>query len=242
VTFTIVDSATNAEVNISGDVTIVYDADGVGTTASAGSAMIITADTNDVYDLNTVLSGGMAADANSTVTISYKVASTDAVLDEVETTKVELIPGNGGEANNNSVPTVTDPIITDITTVKGLTLTKTQALDADCSGSATDASFSQNAVDATPDECVVYRILAANTFTTLSEFSINDVVISEPVSNFDTNADYVASSAVTTTSGTTATITGPTKTGTEITTTVDPLVFDQTATLQYSIKIKANPS
>jgi len=163
------------------------------------------------------------------------------VLDEFETTTVELLPGEGG-VPNNSVPTVTDPIITDVTTVKGLTLLKTQALDADCTGSAADGDFSQDPVAATPDQCVVYRILAANTFTTLSEFSLSDVIISEPFTNFDTNADYVEASAGTTTTGAAGTITVAAFKDTDaITTTVTPLVFSETATLQYSIKIKANP-
>ncbi|WP_350558598.1 hypothetical protein [Psychrobacter sp. CAL346-MNA-CIBAN-0220] len=238
VTFSIVDSETNELINIDGDVTIAYDADGEDG-AAAGDPTTITA-VEGIYDINTVLSGGMAADADSTVTISYKVASAGAALNDFETTKVTLIPGNGNGAANNSVPTVTDPIITDTTTVRGLTLLKTQALDADCADGA-DGAFSQDDVAATPGQCVVYKILATNTFSDLSSFSLSDVVISEPFTNFDTNADYVEESATTTTTGEEVTITVPAFKDTDaITTTVTPLVFAQTATLQYSIKIKAN--
>ena len=238
-TFTITDfdGTLTDQVNIEpGSVTITYDPDGAGAGA-AGSAIPIgftTVGGVNVYDINSALPGGIAP--NGTVTINYNVSSVGAQIftpsnsttPTDEKTVVTLIPGKEGAP----VPTT----VTDLTTVRGLVLLKTQAIDKTCSGTAT-TFVSTPLIDALPGECIIYKVQAQNTFSadatspTGVGFDITNVVISDAFSNFSNQADYVANS-VTATNGTAAANTD------DVTTTIATLAPQETATMQFSVKIK----
>lgn len=243
-TFTITDNDGGARdaINIEpGSVTVTYDADGVGAGA-AGSAIPIgftTVNGVNIYDINSALSAGIAP--TGTVTINYKVSSVKAPLyspsnttdPTFENTIVTLIPKLEGAP----VPTA----VTDKTTVRGLTLLKTQAIDADCTGTPAAGEFvSTPLTNALPGQCIVYKIQAKNTSSTLASasptgvgFDITDIIISDEFSKFSANADYVAGS-VETSSGTTD------DTGLAITNNIATLAPQETATMQFKVKIKTS--
>ncbi|MFK3869434.1 hypothetical protein ACI2IV_13350 [Psychrobacter faecalis] len=216
-------------------VTVTYYPNGNDTTIPTVIDKTITA-VNGVYDLSTALPSGIAP--NGTVTIKYKVSSADAkIFTPVESTTptfentiVTLTPGNEGAPQSLSV--------TDKTTVRGLTLLKTQAINADCVGIPTDGEFVSTEIkNVSPGQCIVYKIQAKNTSSadatspTGVGFDITNVVISDAFSNFSNQADYVANS-VTATNGTAAANTD------DVTTTIATLAPQETATMQFSVKIK----
>jgi hypothetical protein len=228
-TFTITDNDGNAPdaINVVPDsVTITYDPnDGTGPTTQPITAV------NGVYDVFTALPAGIAP--NGTATINYKVSSLDAPLftpsnsttPTFENTNVTLIPKLEGAPASITV--------TDKTTVRGLTLLKTQAIDADCTGTSVGQFVSTEIKDVLPGQCIVYKVQAQNTSTVALGFDIADVVILDKLSNFSANADYVSGSATTTFTGGTAT-----NNGTAITTTIATLAPQATETMQFKVKIK----
>jgi len=203
-TFTITDNdgETPDAINlVPGTVKISYTPPGSST---AGTPVTISPNSAGVYDIFTALPAGIPNGGK--VTISYNVSSDKAVFaaDGTSTTKedtvVTLIPvGDGKPAVN--------PTITDTTTVKGLTLRKFQALDANCDGSISgtdEVNFTQSPITgAKPDQCVIYRIDAKNTSSTIqtgfsvnsSGFNITDLLISDAKSEFSAGATYVANTA-----------------------------------------------
>ncbi|MBF0658822.1 hypothetical protein IPZ60_08750 [Psychrobacter sp. NG25] len=234
-TFTITDNDGNTPdaINIvPASVTIVYDPkDGTG----AQSPKTITA-VNGVYDIFTALPGGIAT--NGTVTINYNVSSLNASLftplnstdSTFENTIVTLIPKLEGAPAQITV--------TDTTTVRGLTLLKTQAIDANCDGTNVGTFVTTEITGASPGQCIIYKIQAKNTSTTGLGFNITDVVISDELAKFSANADYVSGSAKATASaGGTYTASNN---GTAITTTVATLAPQGTATMEFKVKIKTN--
>lgn len=228
--FKIEDGGTNANVKPAetGVITLTYDVDGNPATTTDISIVTLPYNTSGEYDINSAFSGGIAP--KGTVTISYPVISTNAMTGTYETTLVTLIPGGTDR------PVAPTPV-TDTTNVKGLQLVKSQALDATCSGTVAASAFSSSAtpLEALPGQCVVYKIVATNTF---SSFGINDLVISDLLSNFSAGAT-VQSITPTTTTGSGNTITVPANNNnTSINTSVSPLAATNTATLQFSIKIK----
>ena len=167
---------------------------------------------------------------DESVDIRYDVDSNGTGdLDYTEDNVVTVTPGG----NDSSQPTTA----TNTTIIKGLTLVKTQALDAACDGNA-DGAFTTEFIDANPNQCVIYNIDALNTSTTDLGFDITNLVISDAKSQFNNAATYVDGSATTT--GATVT-TAANDDGTSITTTVSPLEPQQTATLQFDIKINNDP-
>ena len=236
-TFTIDDNDAAAPdaINIeAGSVTVTYDPNGGGTAGLVAIPIgFTTVGSVNVYDINSVIPGGIAK--NGTVTINYKVSSVNAPLftpsnsitPTFEDTIVTLIPGKEG------APTVAP--VTDKTTVRGLVLLKTQAIDKTCSGTAT-TFVSTPLIDALPGECIIYKVQAQNTSSPAPlGFNITDVIISDALSNFKNQADYVANSATTTVAGGSAT-----NNGTAITTTIDTLTPQGTETMQFSVKIKVD--
>lgn len=237
-TFTITydDSATPPvdAINIVSDsVTITYN----GVTSDP-----ITPNAENVYDIFDAL-GADGIAAGATATINYKVSSAQASLftpdnstnPTFKDTIVTLIPKLEG------APTAVS--VTDRTTVRGLVLLKTQAIDKTCSGSAT-TFVSTPLKDALPGECIIYRVEAKNTSSsdpsspTGVGFTIKDIVILDDLDNFDKQATYVPSSATTTASaGGTYTATNN---GAAITTTIGELAPQATATMQFSVKIKTD--
>ena len=248
-TFTITDNdaGTLDAINIvSGTVKIAYTAPG---STTADTAVAITP-TNGVYDIFTALPAGIPNGGK--VTISYNVSSNQAPLftpangttSTTEDTVVTLIPVGEG------APTV-NPIITDTTTVKGLTLVKAQALDSDCDGTIdTGASFSSSAtaLPASPGQCVVYQITANNTSSATPAglgFNITNLLISDAKSQFSAAADYVANTGkiqVGTAAETNATDGTPSGTNTvpSIYANVATLTPGQNAVLKFRVKIKTN--
>ncbi|MGM8938326.1 hypothetical protein ACS8E2_06480 [Psychrobacter glaciei] len=238
-TFTINDNDGNTPdaVNIVFDtVTITYDADGAGSGAPGQPIAISPTLVGgiNVYDIKTALPNGIAP--TGTVTINYKVSSTNApfftplnsTTPTTENTVVTLKPANEGAPASATV--------TDSTTVRGLLLVKKQAIDADCTGTSVGTFVTTDITGASPGECIIYRIEAQNTSTAALGFNITDLVVSDLLAKFSAEADYVDGSATTT-----ASAGGPytaTNNGTAITTTVDTLAPQGTATMQFKVKIK----
>lgn len=157
-------------------------------TPQGGTPVTLTADANGVY----TIPGSLAAGA--TGTISYTVVTTGAAIGTSEINEVTLIPA--------AVTGTTTPFVIPVentTTVRGLTLLKQQALDANCDNSP-ETAFAQTDITADPGQCIVYRVTATNTMTTKS---LNNVVISDAANQWNTKATYVAGSIFDSAGGTT---------------------------------------
>lgn len=238
--FTIDDNDGNTPdaINIEPDsVTVTYYPNGNDTTTPTVTNKTITA-VNGVYDLSTALPSGIKP--NGTVTINYKVSSVKAPLftpldstsPTSEDTVITLTPGKEGAPQPLKV--------TDKTTVRGLTLLKTQAIDANCDTTPADAAFVTTDLEALPGQCIVYRVQAKNTSSADADsstgvgFNITDVIISDKFDNFSDKANYVPASVSSTNNGTTS------DSGTAITTTVATLAPQATGTMQFKVKIKTD--
>ncbi|MGO2277991.1 hypothetical protein [Psychrobacter sp. AOP7-D1-21] len=228
--FKIEDGGTNDKVKPAdtGNITLVYDKDGDPATTNDLTEATLPYNESGEYDVNAAFPAGIAP--KGTVTITYNVVSAAAETGTSETTKVTLIPGG------TDSPVAPAPVV-DTTSVKGVTLVKSQALDATCSGNVADSAFSASttALEAEPGQCVVYKILATNTF---SSRPVTNLVISDLLSNFSAGAT-VQTISPTTTTGSNNTITvAANNDNTSINTTVSPLAATNTATLKFSVKIK----
>lgn len=148
-------------------------------TPQGGTAVTLTPDANGVYTIPGSLASG------ATGTIKYDVVTTGATIGTSEPNTITLIPA---AVTGTTKPTVTPVINT--TTVRGMTLVKEQALDANCDKTP-DTAFAQTPVTATPGQCIVYKITATNTMTTKQ---LTNVVISDTASQWNTKATYVAGS------------------------------------------------
>lgn len=236
-TFTIADGGLNPAVRpVIGPVSVTYTPPGGG--AAVITTIQPTVANGNTYTLNTTtLPGGIAP--GGVLAINYKVSSGNvttpatvadaAAVGSTETTIVTLTPAG------TNPPAATS--VTDTTNVRGLALVKTQALDATCSGTVAAGAFVQTAIDATPDQCVIYRIQATNTSSAALGFSLTDLTISDLLSNFSTGADLVAGSPAT--SATTNSIAGLASTSaTAVLGTNYNLVPQGVGTLTFRIKIK----
>lgn len=236
-TFTIADGGLNPAVRpVIGPVSVTYTPPGGG--AAVITTIQPTVANGNTYTLNTTtLPGGIAP--GGVLAINYKVSSGNvttpatvadaAAVGSTETTIVTLTPAG------TNPPAATS--VTDTTNVRGLALVKTQALDATCSGTVAAGAFVQTAIDATPDQCVIYRIQATNTSSAALGFSLTDLTISDLLSNFSTGADLVAGSPAT--SATTNSIAGLASTSaTAVLGTNYTLVPQGVGTLTFRIKIK----
>ena len=158
-------------------------------------------------------------------------ATTDdaAAVGSTETTIVTLTPAGVG------APAATT--VTDTTNVRGLSLVKSQALDETCSGTVAASTFVQTALNAAPDQCVIYRIQATNTSSAALGFNLNALTISDLLSNFSAGADLVANSPATsvTASSTAGT---PSTSSNAVLGTNYTLVPGGVGTLTFKIKIK----
>lgn len=210
-TFTITENDAATNVAVEGDVTITYD----------GVTEVITA-TSGVYDIYSVFPNGIAS--TKTAEIKYNVRSTNAIAGETETTTVQLIPGGTDEpVENNGNFTIADT-----TDVQDITLVKTQALDADCDSTEdVTGSFTQNDINATPGQCVIYDVAAVSNFTLLD---VDEVVISDEVAQFTTNA----------TIKNTGNATNYTAGDTNITRTITSLAPNTSESLRFTIQINPN--
>ena len=186
--FTISPIANSKVTVVEGSVEIIYDPDGNPNTPNF--TYTITRDGNGDNDLSTAVAKGNAPAwtgmaPNSTVTINYKVESNKAVIDTIEEVKITLLPGG------NDVPTTGNRTVTNATTVRGLKLEKTQALNVGCSATAT-LNFTDAALAAKPSDCIVYKITAFNTFSAGdTRFIFTDTKISDDISQFKNKAQVL---------------------------------------------------
>ena len=241
-TFTIADGGNNGAVRpVTGPVSATYTPPGNGApvtitlqpTVAGGNTYTLNGTTLPTAQFpNGIAPGG-------TLAINYKVSSGNvaapatvadaAAVGSTETSVVTLTP-----AGINAPAATT---VTDTTNVRGLTLVKSQALDATCSGTVAASTFVDTVLEAKPDQCVIYRIQATNTSSTALGFNLNDLTISDLLSNFSAGADLVAGSPATSaTASSTAGIASTTSTavlGTNYT-----LVPQGVGTLTFKIKIK----
>ena len=241
-TFTIADGGNNGAVRpVTGPVSATYTPPGNGApvtitlqpTVAGGNTYTLNGTTLPTAQFpNGIAPGG-------TLAINYNVSSGNvaapatvadaAAVGSTETSVVTLTP-----AGINAPAATT---VTDTTNVRGLTLVKSQALDATCSGTVAASTFIQTAIDAKPDQCVIYRIQATNTSSAALGFNLNALTISDLLSNFSAGADLVAGSPATSaTASSTAGIASTTSTavlGTNYT-----LVPQGVGTLTFKIKIK----
>ena len=241
-TFTIADGGNNGAVRpVTGPVSATYTPPGNG--APVTITLQPTVADGNTYTLNSTtlptaqFPNGIAP--GGTLAINYNVSSGNvtapatvadaAAVGSTETSVVTLTP-----AGINAPAATT---VTDTTNVRGLTLVKSQALDETCSGTVAASTFIQTAIDAKPDQCVIYRIQATNTSSAALGFNLNDLTISDLLSNFSAGADLVAGSPATSaTASSTAGIASTTSTavlGTNYT-----LVPQGVGTLTFKIKIK----
>ncbi|GAB2646896.1 beta strand repeat-containing protein [Psychrobacter pocilloporae] len=241
-TFTIADGGNNGAVRpVTGPVSATYTPPGNG--APVTITLQPTVADGNTYTLNSTtlptaqFPNGIAP--GGTLEINYNVSSGNvaapatvadaAAVGSTETSVVTLTP-----AGINAPAATT---VTDTTNVRGLTLVKSQALDATCSGTVAASTFVGTAIDAEPDQCVIYRIQATNTSSAALGFNLNDLTISDLLSNFSAGADLVAGSPATSaTASSTAGIASTTSTavlGTNYT-----LVPQGVGTLTFKIKIK----
>ncbi|MGP5406237.1 beta strand repeat-containing protein [Psychrobacter celer] len=241
-TFTIADGGNNGAVRpVTGPVSATY------TPPGNGAPVTITLQPTGAGDNTYTLDGTTLPTAQfpngiapgGTLAINYNVSSGNvaapatvadaAAVGSTETSVVTLTP-----AGINAPAATT---VTDTTNVRGLTLVKSQALDATCSGTVAASTFVQDVVEAKPDQCVIYRIQATNTSSAALGFNLNDLTISDLLSNFSAGADLVAGSPATSaTASSTAGIASTTSTavlGTNYT-----LVPQGVGTLTFKIKIK----
>ena len=241
-TFTIADGGNNDAVRpVTGPISVTY------TPPNGGAAVTIT--------LQPTVAGGNTYTLNSTtlptaqfpngiapggvLAINYKVSSgnvttpttTDdaAAVGSTETTIVTLTPAG------TNPPAVTS--VTDTTNVRGLALVKAQALDATCSGTVAAGAFVQTAINATPDQCVIYRIQATNTSSAALGFNLTALTISDLLSNFSDGADLIAGSPATSATANSTAGTASTS-STAVLGSNYTLVPQGVGTLTFKIKIK----
>lgn len=191
VKFTISPVANSKVTVVPGSVEIIYDPDGNPSTPNF--IYTVVRDGNGDNDLSTATPKGnapawtgMAPD--STVTINYKVESTNAVIDTTEEVGITLLPGG------NDVPTNGNRKVTNTSTVRGLKLFKTQALNEGCSATAT-LNFTDAALAAKPSDCIVYKITAFNNFSDDdARFTFTDTTISDDIEQFKNKAQVLTDS------------------------------------------------
>lgn len=184
--FTITPEANNKVTVVTGSVELVYDPDGNANTANSVIYTILRDSKGDNDLVNAVTKDGgvpfTGMAPGSTITINYKTQSNDAVMGTTENIIITLIPG-GQDAPSASSSTVVNETI-----VKGLILSKQQAINVDCKADAT-LTFGTNAIGAQPGNCVVYKISAFNNFSKADpRFTFDNTVISDSISQFANKA------------------------------------------------------
>lgn len=188
------------------------------------------ADPNELLvgnDLKTLLdgsTGGAGLQPGESVNILVKVAApSNAPIGQQENTTITLVPT--GAINGEAAPVVAAK--TDSTTVTNgqVRLDKTQALDANCDGTA-DAAFTAGVISAKPGACVVYRIVATNE----GNATVTSVVINDNAPTF-TKLQATPAASNESTVGTIS------STATTVTNTVGALLPAAKANLLFSVKI-----
>lgn len=193
-----------------------YDANGNGTLDASDPVLS--------GGLNAVLPNGLAPGASITV-FDKVIAAAGAAAGVVNVTTLTATTTNGSYTTSVPVPAVA----TDTTTIVAgnLTLTKGQALDANCTGSTTGTSYSTSALlSAKPGQCVLYQL----TVTNLGAAPATSVVVSDATPTYT-----VLNTAAATSVGS---VTGPAVgTAGTVSATVGTLAAGQTATITFGVKI-----
>ncbi|AMN49838.1 DUF11 domain-containing protein [Psychrobacter sp. P2G3] len=188
--FTITEGANDQITRVPNTVEVVYDAD--DNPATPNLTYTVTRDGNGDYDLSTAVpkNGGAAWTGmapNSSVTINYKVESTQAIIDSTEKTSVTLVAGG------QDAPTVGARSVENTTVVKGLKLVKKQALNKTCNANAS-LVFTQGDVGAEPGDCIVYKITAFNNFSASdTRFNFTDLIVTDTTDRFNNKAEVLTS-------------------------------------------------
>ncbi len=183
--------------------------------------------------------GGNGIPKNGKLEVRYNMSSTSAVIGSSENTIVELTAGG------TNAPTI--DTITDITNVKGLTLLKQAAIDTTCSAATNLLTYTGSLGSGTntltdkakPGDCIVYKITANNTFTSISNTAINNVVLSDLTNQWTNNGKVQAvyrKDAVGSEGSSNTKITGSGATE-AVSTTFSTLAAAGTGTLTFSIKV-----
>ena len=241
-TFTIADGGNNGAVRpVTDPVSATYTPPGNGAPVTITLQPTVT--DGNTYTLNgTTLPAAQFPNGiapGGVLAINYNVSSGNvttpttvadaAAVGSTETSIVTLTPAGVG------APAATT--VTDTTNVRGLALVKAQSLDTTCSGTVAAGTFVQTALNAAPDECVIYRIQATNTSSAALGFNLTALTISDLLSNFSAGADLVAGSPAT--SATTNSTAGTASTsGTAVLGSNYTIVPQGVGTLTFKIKIK----
>lgn len=240
--FTIADGGNNAAVRpVTGPVSVTYTPPNAGTpvtitlqpTVADGNTYTLNSTTLPTAQFpNGIAPGGVLAInynvSSGNVTTPATVADAAAV-GSTETSIVTLTPAGVG------APAATT--VTDTTNVRGLALVKAQSLDTTCSGTVAAGTFVQTALNAAPDECVIYRIQATNTSSAALGFNLTALTISDLLSNFSAGADLVAGSPATSATSNSTAGTASTS-GTAVLGSNYTIVPQGVGTLTFKIKIK----
>ena len=167
--------------------------------------------------------------AGASFEIGYTVTSdgtnADIINKTSEIVKVKLTP------QGNDAPIIAEA--TNTTKIQGLTLLKQAALDYTCNG-VIDVSFRADLTTNTakPGDCILYKITATNTFTTLP---LTEVTLSDLTSQWRSKAVYRG--GATSAEGSTPVIVEPNTANERIATTIATLAAGASGSLDFSIKI-----
>lgn len=170
-----------------------------------------------------------------TVEIRYTVDSVgdNTNLDDSDT-NVLTVTSTGTDASSDTAQNTT--------TIRGLTLLKQAALQAQCTGaigtyegtlgSSTTATFT-----AQPGDCIYYQITATNTFTDVSDTAIENVVVSDKISNWGTQATYTGDTDATSSTGTDAGLGTDSDGDDAVITNLGTLASGASANLTFAVKV-----
>lgn len=159
------------------------------------STLYVDSNSNGTLDAGDALVTGALAGTlakGASVTVFHRViAPSGAVPGTVHAATITVTTTNGSYTTTVPVPAVA----TDSTTViaGNLTLTKVQALDAACDGTA-DGAYSQANLNARPGQCVLYKV----TVTNVGAADATNVIVSDATPTF---TRISTAPAITTTGG-----------------------------------------
>jgi len=239
------------EGSASGEITFT----GANTLFGIGFSTVFYIDTNNDGTLD-VLDQAISASNFQTLTTAGTVGNGIAGLSPAESVRIfakvqapaSATPGTTDAATItavvtgaiNTIPAPSSPVNTDTTNVIGgqIRLDKTQALDADCNGTA-DVGFAVGNISALPGACIMYRIVATNEgVSPVTGITINDATpafTKLAVTPSPAPAIVFPVTVPVTTGGTTG-INTDTATG-SLGATVSGLNGGATATFSFSVKI-----
>ena len=207
-----------------------------------GDGVLTGADTN-ISDFSDI-SGGLAPGATATIFVRVQ-APAGATPGTTETGTVTVATTLNTDITTGATDsnTADNDVNDSVEVISGdLTLNKFQGVDAACDGDLADAedtAFTQGNITADPGQCIVYRIVAANTGTE----DATNVIITDATPSFTTSETSCATSCVATAvinGSTSVSVTAPADEATGALTT-DPagvtLTAGDTLTLTFTVQI-----